>query len=405
MLRKLLHKLLKPRHPWRQIGFSELSELYIVAMLRNFSLSMVGIFVPIYILQLGYPLSDVMLFYTIFYSSGVLGINELTGRLIARFGPKHIMRISFVVHIVFLIMMATLSIYYWPIIFLAVTFRISSVFYYLSHHVDFSKVKHHDHGGKELSYLNILERIGGVTGPLAGGVLATFFGGQVIMFVAAGMLMCSMIPLMLTGEPVKTHQKFRYRDLNFKKAKRALFISAVINTENSIALWMWPAYMSAFIFVSQPYIKLGIVTAIGLSVSILAALVVGRLVDNKKGYELIKVGSIANSLIHVSRLFVTNITGVIFVNTMHDSASVASRMAYFKGFYDSTDDFPGYRIAYLTLSENAMDLMRSIVWAGLTIAVLVFSNNQQTVLKIGFLIAALCSLLVLFQRFKALEKQ
>ena len=31
-------------------------------------------------------------------------------------------------------------------------------------------------------------------------------------------------------------------------------------------------------------------------------------------------------------------------------------MAFMKGYYDSADDYPEYRIAYITLSENVMDL-------------------------------------------------
>ena len=80
-------------------------------------------------------------------------------------------------------------------------------------------------------------------------------------------------------------------------------------------------------------------------------------------------------------------------------------MTFMNGYYDSTDNYPGYRIAYITLSENIMDGLRSFVWAGLGLAALYFTNSQQAVVASGFIIAAIVSLLVLFQKFPTLKKQ
>ena len=49
--------------------------------------------------------------------------------------------------------------------------------------------------------------------------------------------------------------------------------------------------------------------------------------------------------------------------------------------------------------------LRSVVWAGLGVAALYWPNDQKTVVASGFVLAAIVSLLVLFQKFPALQKQ
>ena len=74
------------------------------------------------------------------------------------------------------------------------------------------------------------------------------------------------------------------------------------------------------------------------------------------------------------------------------------------GFYDSTDDYPGYRIAYIALSENIMDAMRSSFCAIIGVAMLCFADVQQAVVASGFVAGAVISFLILFQRFPTLKK-
>lgn len=405
MIRKLLHTILAPRHPWRKLNFSELGELYIASMLRDFALSLVGIFIPIYLFNNGFSVPDILFFFAMFYAFGMLGIHSMVGRLIARFGPKHVISFSFIPQIIFFMMLASLAEFGWSLWLLSFVARVSSSSFYTSFHVDFSKIKHSDHSGKEMGFMNILSKIAVVISPVAGGIIATVFGPQSILIVASVVLVIAVIPLMMSKEPVKTHQKFTYKGIGIAKMKRALLVNAFSNMENSLTIWLWPLYVGIFIFLNEPYLKLGIVTSLGVVISIFAALVVGKVVDNKKGYYLLQYSVIANSFVHVLRLFATGLKSVIFINILNEPITTAYRMSFMKGYYDSTDDHPGYRIAYIVLSENIMDCMRALVWAALGGVSLLYIDAQQQVVASGFVVAAIFSLLVLFQRFPALKKQ
>ncbi len=366
---------------------------------------MVGIFIPIYLYQADYSIVEILFFFSIFYLSGIIGVNHFIGKLIARYGPKHVMRISFPLHIISFIIFAMAATHFWPIWLMAVVFRIACSCYFLPHHVAFSKVKTNKHGGKQLGVLNIFEKIAGIIGPLLGGIIATIFGAQTIMLVSSGVFMLAIIPLMLSQEPIKTKQRFSYRELHIKKIRRHLLVNAFYNTENGLKIWLWPLYIGIFIFTTNPYLNLGIVSTLGTIIAIFGAISVGRLVDSKRGYDLLKISAILNAATHICRLLVTSFGSIVILNLVNEPTTVSYQMAFMKGYYDTVDENDGSRIAYIVLGEIVMDVLRGSVWLVLAFAALAFPNDLRMVITSGFVIAAIFSLIVLLQQFPVLAKR
>jgi MFS family permease len=326
MVASVFKRIKKSGHPWRKINFSELSELYISSLLRTLAHSMVGIFIPVYLVANGFSVAAVIFYFAMFYGFGLIGVNEVTGRLIARFGPKHIIGASFFLQIFFFVLLASLPSHHWPLWILALTARIASCAYYMPRHVSFSKIKHKDRGGKELGLLDIFERGAGVIGPIIGGVVATIFDGQAILIVASILFACAVLPLLMSVEHIKTHQRYSYKKMPLRKMRRALIVNGFSNLENGLTIWLWPLYVGIFIFTTEPYLKLGIVSSIGTVVAILAAMVVGRIIDNKKGHDLLKYSVIANAIVHGLRLLATGLKSVILVNIINEPTTTAPKM-------------------------------------------------------------------------------
>jgi MFS family permease len=88
--------------------------------------------------------------------------------------------------------------------------------------VDFSVVKHKAHAGKEIGYVNIMEKVGGVAGPVAGGLIATLFGGQYIFLLAIIMMILGGVSLLRGGEPVPVRQKLGFNFTLVARMKRDL---------------------------------------------------------------------------------------------------------------------------------------------------------------------------------------
>lgn len=401
MIKKVLHKLLKRRHFWREVEFDELSEIYISMMFRSLALSLTGIFVPLYMLKLGYTVQDVLILCTCYFGFRAVIFDMLSGFLVAKIGPKHTIVCSYLLLIVSTGLFLTLPNIDWPLWLVGGIWGGTSSLFCIPFHVDFSKIKHKAHGGKELGYVKIMEKFGGVIGPLIGGVVASLWGGQYIFLVAIVMLIVGGLPLLRTGEPVRTNQKLHFRTLKLKKIKWDLISFIGFGVELTISGSIWPLYLGTTVLASgAAYAKLGALASISVIAAMTAAYVIGKLIDKHHGRQLLRAGVVANALVHLFRPFVATYPTALATNIVNEGVTVSYNMPYTKGMYDAADDLPGHRIVYFVVMEMVSSIAKTLVWA--TFALLTIIYTDYTVLNIGFLVGALASLLMLSERFRAL---
>lgn len=400
MLRSIIHRLLAPRHPWRTVSFSELSEMYIAGFLKNFAQGLVGVFIPLYLLKNGFALQTVFIYYTLLYLF-VLFFDVVSAQLTARFGPKHVMRLGFFMQFITAVLLSQLCRLPMPILLLSIVHASAACFYWLPYNVDFSKIKHVKHSGTEISWLHTMEKIGGVLGPILGGLLATFFGGVVLFYAAAFVLALAVIVLMLSPEPTRTRQKLSYAHLFNLKDWRTTVSFAAFVSENSLTIILWPIFLASVVFTTDAYLKIGSVASISVILAMLAALPLGRFLDKSKGYKMVRIGTAVNSLIHLGRMLVTGYGGAVVVAMLNEPNTLVYRLAYIKGYYDTADDFPGQRIAYIARNEFTSHAFSLLIWA--TLALLAGSLSAKAVCMIGFGAAAVLSTAIRFERFQALR--
>lgn len=222
MVQKIIHKLLKQRHFWRLVGFDELAELYASMLLRSLATSLIGLFVPIYLHSLGYGVRTIFGFYIIFFGSRVV-FDIISALVVARVGPKHTIALSTLANIVFLVLLLTLKELAWPLPFVALVGTATNSLFFIAFHTDFSKIKHPTHGGKELGYVTMLEKLGWVLGPLVGGIVATVWSPKYTIVVAILLFVTSLVPLFMSNEPVKAHQHITIKGFNFRPHAREFF--------------------------------------------------------------------------------------------------------------------------------------------------------------------------------------
>jgi hypothetical protein len=98
---------------------------------------------------------------------------------------------------------------------------------------------------------------------------------------------------------------------------------------------------------------------------------------------------------------VTNYTGSAVVAVANEPNTLIYRLAYLKGYYDSADDFPGQRIAYIARNEMVAHSFCLIIWT--TLALLAGALSAHTVCMVGFGMAAVLSLIVRTERYRALR--
>lgn len=402
MLNKIVTKIFRPKHPWRQVKFDELSEIYVSMLFRGLAISMTGLFVPIYMLKLGYGIDSIIYVVAIFFTARFIIFDILSAYTTARFGPKHTMLVGYILLACNTALFLAINTIDLPLWIIGSIWGGSASFFFIPFHVDFSKVKHSKNGGKELSYVHAMEKVGAVLGPIIGGVIATVFGAQYLFLIATILIIIGLVPLFMTSEPVKTRQHISFYGLPFNRLKRDYFSIGALGVENTMSMFLWPLFIGLFVFLDDTvYAKVGTITTISIIASIFAVYTIGKTIDNRKGRYLLRANATANAALNILKPFALSFSPALMVAVLNDVITPGYRMPYQKGFYDAADDLPGYRIAYISSMEWFSSVCKSTVWWLLFLMTPIFS--EYFVLSTGFVIAAIASMLIMTERFKALN--
>jgi membrane protein implicated in regulation of membrane protease activity len=270
-------------------------------------------------------------------------------------------------------------------------------------HVEFSKIKHTRHAGKEIGHMQVFEKAAAIFGPLVGGVAGAAFGSPYIFAIASVVLALSLWPLFRSAEPVRTHQKLRFRALPLSKVKHDLFAYSALGIENTLCVNIWPLYISLFALGGNVYAKLGMLTSLAVLVSIAAARIIGRLVDQRNARLILRISAVLNAAVYVYRPFVGGLVPAFATNIVNEAVTTGYRLPFLKGIYAAADDLPGLRIVYISSMECIASIVKGTLWFVLSLVALYMS--VRSVLVLGFAVAGLASLFIMSERFKALKTQ
>jgi len=379
---------------------SELGELYVSMTLKSLALSLIAIFIPVFLYQEGYSIVEIGLFYAFYFTCRIV-FDLLAGYLTARFGPKHLLSYSCILLIVFLGLLLTLPVYGWPLFFIATIKALFNSFFFVAYHIDFSKVHSVKNAGAELSLMNILVRTAAAAGPFVGGVVATLFSIEVTIVMALVLVLLAIWPLLLTAEPIKKQRQLNLNTFSMKDNFANLVSYTSLGISRQVGLAIWPLYISVFIFTDDIYAKVGLVTSVSIGISLLVTRLYGKIIDKNAGRILLNNSSIFNTLIHALRPTVGSLGGVTLVNMTSELAETGTILSFTKGFYDEADSAKN-RIAYISMMESMIAATRAIFWLGLVWMIMAYGD--KTALIASFYLAAIASLLVTVQKFAALKK-
>jgi len=383
-----------------QIKSNQLTELYIANTLKTLGASLIGVFIPIYLYQLGYGVSGVALFFAATFMIRILTDN-IASWLTGYYGPKHVMIVSYIFLIITLSLLLSLESQNWPISLISFTNAIAMGFFFISFHIEFSKLQSAKAGGREIGNMFKVVKLASAMGPLIGGVIATFLGVQLTIIVAIILVLSSAIPLSLGPEPVRKRQLVTYKGFPWKSVKWNLISNAGLAVDRMGGLFIWPLYVSIVFFSTEPYLNVGMITSIGLVMSFVLATQYGKLIDRNNGGRLLKFGVWGQSISNLLRIFIPSVSSVYLYNFFSDPVSVAVTMPYIKGFYGEASSYEGYRDVYIAAMMTVANIVRALVFVVLYI--LIFLMSDVSAMRIIFLLAAVTTPITLSHHFKALK--
>ena len=406
MVQKFFHSLLVRRHFWRYATFSEVAELYVSRMLRMAALYMAGSFMSIYLYQLGYSIGVIGLLWAGFFIFKTI-IALPVARFVGWVGPKHAILISNILYIPAMISFALLPVYGTWLLFVSLGFQaVSAIMYGLGYLIDFSKVKSVDHAGKEIAYMNIFEKVTTGLSPLIGGFIAFIFGPQVVILIAAILFALAAVPLMRTGEQVRTNQKLHFRGFPWQLLRGHALAQFSAGFDVFTSGTAWTLYVAVMILGltsdnNEVYAVTGVLVSVVFIVAIVASYTYGRIIDKSKGGELMKAGAVANAITHLIRPFVASPVTVAGLNAANELATTGYTLPYTRAMFDNAD-ISGARVMYLGVAEMLSNLGAGI--AALLLGLVALASTEEFALKSLFFVTAAVVLFVLTARFPLYKK-
>ncbi len=315
----------------------ELDELYLSVFLKSLAESLINIFVPIYLLQLGYSLFDIAFYYLIYYLAVALFM-PLGMAFNSTLGIKKTMALGTTILLSGYYLLNSLNNnYYWAALVLGISISI----YYSAFHVEFTKSADKKEEGEELSILKVLAMLAAVLGPFAGSLFITELSFSFLFLIVGILLFLSILPLFFSKDFKTKPTRLSFKDVSKVDTKsKAISYQAngIISMVTSI---FWPIFI---------YTTLGTVTYLGGIISgtsvlmIFIVLFIGRLVD-KNNRLAIWLGTFSHAPTWILRIFLLNPAGIFISNLLNSITLSLMEISFGKIVYqqaEKTKDLAAY---------------------------------------------------------------
>ena len=279
----------------------ELGSVYRNIALRNFALSMVAIFVPIYLIELGYTVSTVLaLFLVIFLTSIVLA--PFVTKIISHVGVKHTISISLPFLLLNLLGFYLLQFLEVPLFLIAILGGLSTTLYFVPFNIDFVRSSHKEKTGREVGYLFAVSKISLALGPLVGAFVISQFGFGTLFAVVISLIFLSMLTL-IKGKDMKSDDEFQFKYMlkgSHVKYFFAFFVQGILGVAEVI---IWPIFV--FLFIAGTA-EIGVIGALLTAGSIITSIIIGKITDKTSSSIIIKTGALLYAIVWLFRMNITS---------------------------------------------------------------------------------------------------
>ena len=298
----LLH--FKPNH--------KLKEIYLSVFIRALAISMIGVFIPIYLIrEINYSLQQVLWFYVVFsVAYGIFTI--LSAKISSKIGFKYCILISAPFYLLFYgllyyLKQVDISFYY-----IAMIGALASSLYWISFHTTFAKYTDHNHMGEEIGIWYSIVVFIGLLGPLVGGIILTFFSYKILFIFVALTLILSIIPIFRL-KIIKEEQSYNIRNIFKKNNLRDIPAFIGYGARSNAQAVLLPIFV---FFLLKKYLYLGFVSSGVGFFTALFTFMIGRTSDVHDKRKLIRLGTFLSALSWIILLFAKNLWQLFIIATL-----------------------------------------------------------------------------------------
>ncbi len=281
----------------------KIKAVYAMHLIDALGFSLIGIFIPVFILSQGYEFQDIIYFYI------VHNIFLLATVVIAIIAGKRIgLQLLLVARLPFLFLyfLALLS---WESLqfsyfLIAILSGIQAALYWMPFNIIFTRESKPKDMGKFVSRLIAYPQIVGIVGPLIGAVLIKFFGFRFLFAFAFLIIIFSVLPIFqIDIKKVKYDLNFKKGLKLFRKYKKYMIAELFDNFGGETEGIIWPV----FVFLTLGSImSIGFIGALVSVGSIIFTLLVGKWIDKGDYKFYMKIGALSLLAVWLVRFIADN---------------------------------------------------------------------------------------------------
>ncbi|MFH1430124.1 MAG: MFS transporter [Candidatus Uhrbacteria bacterium] len=231
----------------RRLLRSDLRRFDFAIWTHTFGQSLVSIFVPIFLLRLGYSIESVIWFFII-YNAIDVPLNLVARWMVWRIGAIRTIMVGLVFEVLFFVLLFSLGSGNWPLlIIIAAAAAAFDVCYWVAHIYFFMRVSpNNDNVSGDTSMLEIMRSVAGILAPAIGAMLFIFIGQRTLIAVSAVIISASILPLLsirhTSDRPAHRPKTIRVFFTSLHDA-RAQIVRALFSVHGAAEGVIWPLFI------------------------------------------------------------------------------------------------------------------------------------------------------------------
>lgn len=278
--------------------FREIDELYMYEFLKNLGTSIIGVFIPIYIISQGFTIYHAGLFILISGITSLL-LSYPISKVVARKGFKHGLAASYLFILPGLIAIQVFELSLLLIIFSGLLYNIGRVIHSISINAEFAVDSKKKSRGSDSGKMLSLPNISRVIGPVLGGAIFASMGFHTLLMISIFFLGLSIIPLLATADH-RDPMDYSFKDLAEYDLREVLpvFVSRGIDAVSGVDVF------ALFMFtVIGGSVDVGWARSLDSLGFVLTGFFTGILIQRFGSRKPLIVGALGNGVLNFSRGF------------------------------------------------------------------------------------------------------
>jgi len=306
--------------------------LYLNSAIRSIGVSMIGIFIPIYLIELNYSLIEVILYYLIVRAVHGLMMIPVSAYA-SKYGTKRCISTSTIILILFFVLLYQLQNVAIPLGIVAIARGLHNAFFWYGYHSAFASYSDGKHRGEEVGFSRISETLFMVIGPVLGGLILTIANYNVLFIIVGFILALSLIPLFITKDihnPTKVNIKNIYKGRSIRS-----FLSYFGHgIESGVIITIWPIFV--FFTIIGNYAVLGSISSLQFLFSLILTLIIAQLSDMHRK-SILKIGGFVNALIWIIRTGIKTVVQVFVIDSIYGLSKRSLTISFDATSYDKAE--------------------------------------------------------------------